>query len=150
MTPIPRDEDLVTPSATEPGVLRLELHGYLDHGNAERFLTDTTTQLLDEPDIRVLRVDCTGLAGLDSTGLSALLMLHRRTTAANVCLHLENRPPVLDRMLTRTGMLDHLVPDHRSADQQPRAQRMAYRRTPDEDISIGHGNDTAAGPDPGV
>ncbi|MGE6732696.1 STAS domain-containing protein, partial [Streptomyces sp. NPDC059900] len=44
-----------------------------------------------------------------SMGLSILLMIHRRTTAAGVRLHLDDRPAKLNRLLTLTGTLDHFT-----------------------------------------
>ncbi|MET7744534.1 STAS domain-containing protein [Streptomyces sp. NPDC005385] len=50
-----------------------------------------------------------GLRGIDSMGLSALLMIRRGTDAARVRLHLDERPPHLERLLEITGTLDHLT-----------------------------------------
>ncbi|MFF2808321.1 STAS domain-containing protein [Streptomyces sp. NPDC058000] len=58
---------------------------------------------------RALHVDCGGLVLCDSMGLSALLMVHRRTSTLGVRLHLEERPPALDRPLTVTGTPEHLT-----------------------------------------
>jgi hypothetical protein len=41
--------------------------------------------------------------------LSALLAVHRRTSAAGARLHLDNRPLHLERILQITGVLDHLT-----------------------------------------
>ncbi|WP_392892914.1 STAS domain-containing protein [Streptomyces sp. LN699] len=114
-------------------VLRLEVHGFLDFDSSEAFLTAVTAHLADTPGLRSLHLDCGGLGGIDSMGLAMLLMLHRRTTAAHVTLHLEARTPALDRMLTITGALDHLVPrgpGQTGAHAEP--QRMAYRHTSED------------------
>ncbi|MEV7085496.1 STAS domain-containing protein [Streptomyces sp. NPDC093085] len=115
-TPAHRTDGFSLTAATSDGgtVLRLELHGYLDHDTADRFLADATARLTDAPDARLLRLDCAGLGGLDSMGLSVLLMLHRRTAAAGVRLRLDHRTAALERMLTVTGTLDHLAPGHHS------------------------------------
>ena len=55
---------------------------------------------------------------LDPAGLSALLLVHRRTSAAGVDLRLDHRPPQLDRVLDVTGVLDHLTTPSRSDDAQ--------------------------------
>ena len=56
-----------------------------------------------------LHLDFAGLHGIDSMGLSVLLMIRRRTDAAGVRLHLDERPPHLERLLEITGTLDHLT-----------------------------------------
>ncbi|MFD6418793.1 STAS domain-containing protein [Streptomyces sp. NPDC060194] len=133
---MPHPLDPETTTAADDGVLRLELRGYLDHGNCDRFLDHAGARLAATPRVRALRLDCAGLEGLDSMGLATLLMLHRRATAAGVRLHLANRPPVLERMLTVTGTLDHLVPDHRArSGPQNRSSQGAYRSTPDDGVS---------------
>ncbi|MEU6765528.1 STAS domain-containing protein [Streptomyces sp. NPDC046853] len=132
----------------DSGVLHLELHGYLEHGTCERFLAEATAQLAATPaSLRTLRVNCADLGSIDSMGLSALLMLHRRTTTAGVGLHLHDRTAALDRMLTITGTLDHLAPERLGeADRRTRSDPMAYRHTLDDGIRAGQ-PETAAGPD---
>ncbi|MFF4319524.1 STAS domain-containing protein [Streptomyces sp. NPDC001568] len=107
--------------------VRVELRGSLDRHCCDALL-DVVGELLAEPvGLRVLRLDCTDLATVDTTGLSALLMIRRRTDAAGVRLHLDDRPAQLDRMLKVTGTLDHLnapeVGGHSgsSAEQRPSA-----------------------------
>ncbi len=58
------------------------------------------------PDVRL---DFRGLVGVDALGLAALLMIRRHTSAARAVLHLDNRPPVLERLLRQTDVLDHLT-----------------------------------------
>ncbi|MEU4189762.1 hypothetical protein [Streptomyces griseoluteus] len=54
-------------------------------------------------------------------------------------------------MLTITGVLDHFVPDHRTAtDRQARSSRTAYSSTPDGEIPASGRADDAAGPDTGA
>lgn len=78
-------------------------------------------------------------------------MLHRRTTTAGIRLRLEERTQPLERMLTITGVLDHFVPDHRTAtDRQARSSRTAYSSTPDGEIPASGRADDAAGPDTGA
>ena len=62
-----------------------------------------------EGGLRDLHVDFTGLDCIDSMGLSTLLMIRRRTDAAGVRLHLDERPSGLERLLEITGTLDHLT-----------------------------------------
>ncbi|MGW6270165.1 STAS domain-containing protein [Streptomyces sp. NPDC055060] len=139
----------ISTPGSDTGILHLELHGYLDYDTAERFLDEATAQLAAAPAaLRTLRVTCADLAGIDSMGLSVLLMLHRRTTAAGVALRLHERPAALDRMLTITGTLDHLVPERRGeGDRRTRSDSMAYRHTLDDGIRADHPEQTAAGPD---
>ncbi|MEU1039852.1 STAS domain-containing protein [Streptomyces sp. NPDC005907] len=128
---------LTTSPDTDEGVLRLEVHGFLDHAGSDSFLATITGHLADRPGLRALRLNCGALQGLDSMGLAALLMLHRRTTAAQVALHLDDRGPALERMLDITGALDHLVPGHEGepAGDYARSHRMAYRHTPQDGMS---------------
>ncbi|MET7827079.1 STAS domain-containing protein [Streptomyces sp. NPDC005386] len=93
------------------GVLRMQVSGYFDYESADDFLAATTQPLETVPGLRHLHLDCAGLTGLDSMGLSMLLMLHRRTTVAEVILHLDNRTAALDRLLEITGTLTYLIPE---------------------------------------
>lgn len=89
--------------------VRIELDGDLDFYTADLLVSETTAQLEARPALRSLHLHCGGLGVVDSMGLSALLMISRRTTAAGVRLHLEDRPANLDRLLHITGTLDHLT-----------------------------------------
>ncbi|MFC8448998.1 STAS domain-containing protein [Kitasatospora sp. NPDC057223] len=150
MTPpsSPRTTVLVTAPAqgADPGVLHLEVRGNLDHDTSERFLTEVTAHLA-APGLRALRLNCADLDGIDSSGLSALLMLHRRTTAAGIRLLLESRTPALDRMLTITGTLNHLVPEHLTEAARPsRPEHTALRPTADDGLRADDPGQTATGP----
>ncbi|MFJ5637072.1 STAS domain-containing protein [Streptomyces goshikiensis] len=130
---------LVPSHRTEEGALHLEVHGFLDFDSSEDFLTAVTGHLTDTPGLRSLHLDCGGLAGIDSMGLAMLLMLHRRTTAAQVTLLLEARPPALDRMLTITGAMDHLVlRGSGETGGHPEPPRMAYRHTSEDGAPLEH------------
>ncbi|MEU3369324.1 STAS domain-containing protein [Streptomyces sp. NPDC006711] len=89
--------------------VRIELHGDLDYDNADIVLDAVTEKLRERPRLRDLHLGCAGLGSVDSTGLSVLLMIRRRTDAAQVSLHLEDRTAALDRLLTITGSLDYLT-----------------------------------------
>ena len=71
--------------------------------------------LTSENGLRDLHLDFSEMAFLDSAALSALLLLHRRTTQADIELHLVNRPPFLDRVLQVTGLFGHFMPDEDAA-----------------------------------
>ncbi|MEE1930502.1 STAS domain-containing protein [Streptomyces sp. TRM 70351] len=107
--PAPRPLQL-TPRPLDAGTLRIALGGDLDYDSADH-LTDVVTRQLAVHGgaVRHLRLDCAELGTCDSMGLAALLMVHRRTTEAGVLLHLDRRPPSLERLLTITGTLGHLV-----------------------------------------
>ncbi|OBH89165.1 STAS domain-containing protein [Mycobacterium sp. E2733] len=78
-------------------------------------LVDAVGQLLGrQPTLTDLHLDLSGLAICDSAGLSALLLVHRRSCQAGVQLHLDRRPRFLDRILDVTGTFDHLVTASRS------------------------------------
>ncbi|MFJ9633230.1 STAS domain-containing protein [Streptomyces sp. NPDC101175] len=89
--------------------VRLDLHGDLDHDNADVLLETVTGELAAHPRLRDLHLGCAGLGCVDSMGLSTLLMIRRRTDEAGVLLHLEERTPALDRLLTITGSLEYLT-----------------------------------------
>ncbi|MEU9098423.1 STAS domain-containing protein [Streptomyces sp. NPDC048361] len=108
MTTYPSSHLRLTASDTETTV-RIELRGDLDYDNADILLEAVTGKLTDHPRLRDLHLGCAGLGSVDSTGLSVLLMIRRRTDAAHVALHLEERTPALDRLLTITGSLDYLT-----------------------------------------
>ncbi|MFD6205362.1 STAS domain-containing protein [Streptomyces rubiginosohelvolus] len=101
LTPAP------TPSAKS---VRVRAEGYLDYDTCDDFLVTATRYLDQIPAPDILHLDCSGIDGLDSMGLAALLMLHRRCTAARVTLSLERLHPTVDRILRLTGTLEHLVP----------------------------------------
>ncbi|MGY5036621.1 STAS domain-containing protein [Streptomyces sp. 900116325] len=108
MTTPPPDGLRLTTVDTEDRV-RIELDGDLDHYTADLLVNEATAQLSARPGLRNLHLHCGGLGVIDSTGLSALLMINRRTAAVGVRLHLEDRPANLDRLLHLTGTLDHLT-----------------------------------------
>ena len=89
--------------------LRIEIEGDLDFHTADRLVATVRTQMEDNPDVRELELACGGMGLCDSAGLAALLMVHRRTSAAGVHLTLTGRSVRLDRLLDITGTLDHLT-----------------------------------------
>lgn len=91
------------------GSLRIEVHGDLDYTGGDLLVEEVTAQLSARPALTELHLHCANLGAVDSMGLSALLMIGRRTTAAGVRLHLDDRPAKLDRLLMLTGTLDHLT-----------------------------------------
>lgn len=95
-------------SETGPHSTRLHVVGELDHYTAGRF-TDAATAHLDRDGPRHLHLDFAGLTLCDSSGLAALVMVRRRASAAGVQLHLDNRPPALERLLQITSTLAYLT-----------------------------------------
>ncbi|MEU5580572.1 STAS domain-containing protein [Streptomyces huasconensis] len=117
-------------------VLKLAVHGYLGYDSADEFLDQTSRHLEDRPHTTALHLDCAGLQGMDSMGLSALLMLHRRTTAAHVTLRLDARPAPVDRVLELTGALAYLDPEAAGGDNgEHRSRERAYRQPSEEAMS---------------
>ncbi|MEV7200193.1 STAS domain-containing protein [Streptomyces griseoluteus] len=104
----------VTAEAIESRSIRLTLQGVLDFESADEFL-DVVHRTLDAhvlehgPALRELHLNCAGLRLVDSSGLSALLTLRRRTHPAGVTLHLWHRPVQLTRMLALTGTAEYLT-----------------------------------------
>ncbi|MGW9447349.1 STAS domain-containing protein [Streptomyces sp. NPDC055632] len=94
----------------EPGSLHVRVSGDLDYDTCDE-LVDAVTEKLAEggPPPRGIRLDFAGLTHIDSSGLSALLLVHRRAGAVGATLYLDNRPDFLERMLRITNVLDHLT-----------------------------------------
>lgn len=89
--------------------VRIEVHGDLDYDYADLLVAEVTAQLTARPGLTDLHLHCAELGAVDSMGLCALLMVSRRTSAAGVRLHLDERPAKLDRLLDLTGTLEHLT-----------------------------------------
>lgn len=97
----------------------IHVAGDLDYGTAAR-LVDAVAQLISaDSGVQDLHLDFTELAFSDSTGLSALLRIHQEVTRAGVVLHLDNRPPQLERLLEITGLTEHLTPGPATDSGQP-------------------------------
>ena len=95
-------------------------------------LVDTATQLLvQQADLANLHLDFDGLTFLDSAALSGLLLIYRRTSRAGVRLHLDHRPPILERVLHVTGLFGHFVLSHSDAqtDDSTRLGRATWGET---------------------
>ncbi|MGV0722500.1 STAS domain-containing protein [Mycolicibacterium elephantis] len=100
---------LILTTETRTRSIRVTVSGDVDFGQAA-YLIDTVADLLSaHPDVQELHLDFTKLTFLDSTGLSALLQIHRQTTELGARMHLDNRPAHLDRILEITGLLDYLT-----------------------------------------
>ncbi|MER5883709.1 STAS domain-containing protein [Streptomyces sp. NPDC001941] len=114
-----------------PATLTVAVSGELDQDTGHALITDVCAHLADLPHPpHDVRLDFRELTFIDSSGLSALLMVHRHTDALGATLHLDNRPGRLERMLRTTGVLDHLTaPPARATD----------RRTDDGDELTGAG-----------
>ncbi|MER7762262.1 STAS domain-containing protein [Streptomyces sp. NPDC097619] len=96
----------------EPGpaaTLTVRVTGDLDHHTGDRLVAAVAARLADTPPPRAVRLDFGELDRIDSSGLSALIMIRRRTDAAGLPLYLERRPAPLDRLLRLTNTLDHLT-----------------------------------------
>lgn len=110
----PRELTL-TWSTPQPDVVCLLLSGDLDYDTSDALTEAVDTALRDPGGLHELRLDCTGVAYCDSYGLSTLLLVRRRTAAAGVALHLDNRGAALDRLLRITNTLGHLTGAARTA-----------------------------------
>ncbi|MFI9835158.1 STAS domain-containing protein [Streptomyces sp. NPDC051913] len=89
--------------------VRIEITGDLDYDTADLLLQQATAQLSARPGLQDLHLHCAGIGIVDSTGLSILLMIGRRATAARVRLHLDERPAPLNRLLSITGTLEYFT-----------------------------------------
>ena len=88
---------------------RLHVAGDLDYATTDEFVEAASRLLSGQPGLHHLHLDFTDLTFCDSAGLSGLLLLHRRAAQAGVRLHLDHRPPILDRVLEVTGVLEYLT-----------------------------------------
>ncbi|MEU8639311.1 STAS domain-containing protein [Amycolatopsis sp. NPDC048633] len=96
-------------TAADVGTARVAIVGELEYATAKLLLQLVTDRLADHPGVREVRLDCGGIAFCDSSGLSTLLLVHRAVTGAGSRLHLDNRPPALDRLLALTGTTAYLT-----------------------------------------
>ncbi|MFH8798227.1 STAS domain-containing protein [Streptomyces sp. NPDC017936] len=109
MSPMPPTEFTLV-VRREAATLTVCVSGELDYDTCDELIDATTENLTgDEPPPRAVRLDFRDLTWIDSSGLSALLMIHRRTSAVGAVLHLDHRPDFLERMLHVTNVLDHLT-----------------------------------------
>ncbi|WP_411070220.1 STAS domain-containing protein [Streptomyces sp. cmx-4-25] len=94
----------------EPDSLYVRVSGDFDYDTCDE-LVDVVTENLtgDGTPPRGVRLDFGGLTYIDSSGLSALLLVHRRASALGATLYLDNRPDFMERMLHITNVLDHLT-----------------------------------------
>ncbi|MGW8972869.1 STAS domain-containing protein [Streptomyces platensis] len=109
MTSYPPDERCPTVATPDRHTAHLHLTGDLDHTTADELLALALRQIAAQPGLRALHLNCAQVRACDQMGLAALLALHRRTDAAGIHLHLDDRPPALDRLLTVTGTLGPLT-----------------------------------------
>ncbi|MER7956905.1 STAS domain-containing protein [Streptomyces sp. NPDC096030] len=109
MTAFPDAEPVVLQPSTAPQTLCLALVGDLGYENSEEVLELVGEALRSREDARTLRLDCRRLDMVDSTGLSALLQIHRWTQRDGVDLYLDHPGPVLERVLRITGTYEHLT-----------------------------------------
>jgi anti-anti-sigma factor len=93
----------------------LRVVGDLDYLTVDD-VVDTATQLLaQQVDLANLHLDFSRLTFLDSSALSGLVLIHRRASQAGVRLHLDHRPPILERVLHVTGLFGYFVSSHSDA-----------------------------------
>lgn len=88
---------------------RLTVTGDLDYESTPALVSAASDVLAATTAVSDLRLDFAGLTFCDSAGLSGLLLVHRKTSAAGVQLHLDHRPAQLQRLLDITGVLEHLT-----------------------------------------
>ena len=89
--------------------------GDLDYETADEVVEAASQLLARQVELIDLRLDFSGLTFLDSAALSGLLLLQRRTTQSGVQLHLDHRPPFLDRVLQVTGLYGHIAASNSGA-----------------------------------
>ncbi|MEV1025948.1 STAS domain-containing protein [Streptomyces sp. NPDC050264] len=129
-------------SASRDGVLVLQVDGALDYDTSGYFLKYATQALADHPDTRALRLDCAGLSGVDSMGLSTLLGLRRRLDQADATLHIDERSPRLDRLLTITGTFEYLVGAAASAEAEQESKGAESESGPGSESDQSDGSKT--------
>ncbi|MFF7365234.1 STAS domain-containing protein [Streptomyces sp. NPDC008125] len=115
MMPLPSSFTLTAETGRSSACLHLV--GELDHNTGDTLVERAGQCLTEQPGLHDLHLDCAELTFCDSIGVSSLLMIHRRTTAHSVRLHVDNQPPFLRRLLDITGIQQLFA--------QPRAARQA-------------------------
>ncbi|MFB0617689.1 STAS domain-containing protein [Streptomyces sp. AGS-58] len=96
-------------ATAEPAVWTVHVTGELEYATSDDLVDAVVGHLQRHPRPRVVRLDFRGLTWIDSSGLSALLMVHRYTSSLGADLCLDNRPDFLDHRLRLTDILDHLT-----------------------------------------
>ncbi|MEU6313308.1 STAS domain-containing protein [Streptomyces sp. NPDC047014] len=132
MTSLPSAPLGLTYSSSSEAV-RVELSGDLDHRHADHLVEAVEQVLAAHPGVRDVWLDCTGLSAVDSSGLSALLMVRRRIDKAGAGLHLDGRTVQLNRLLELTGTLGYLTAPGTGGQALRRTGRGATRGGPTED-----------------
>ena len=92
--------------STAPPSASVRVTGDLDYETTDNFV-EAASRLLARNAMSELHVDFSELTFLDSAALSGLVLLHRRSSEVGVVLHLDHRPPFLDRVLQVTGLFEH-------------------------------------------
>ncbi|MFF9865565.1 STAS domain-containing protein [Streptomyces sp. NPDC013953] len=111
----PSDADgVATPTPAGPHTVRLALTGDLDYDTSGELLDQVHLALRDRADVDDLRLDCRKLGTVDSTGLSALLQIHRSAGRDGIGFHLDNIGPALQRLLDLTGTYEYLTTPQQS------------------------------------
>ncbi|MFF0203363.1 STAS domain-containing protein [Streptomyces sp. NPDC005017] len=111
----------------EPAVLTITIGGELDHDTSDDLLSMAGEQLTaGRTPPGDVRLDFHDLAYIDSSGLTTLLMIHRRTSALGATLHLDNRPAHLERLLRLTNVLGHLTAPPPPVTVQPADEEEAW------------------------
>ncbi|SED99589.1 anti-anti-sigma factor [Streptomyces misionensis] len=92
-----------------PAGCTVRIAGELDYDTSDELVETVVRHLRGRRHTGEVRLDFGGLTWIDSSGLSALLMIHRTTSALGAALRLDNRPGFLDHRLRLTDILDHLT-----------------------------------------
>ncbi|MEU7607765.1 STAS domain-containing protein [Micromonospora sp. NPDC049204] len=99
---------IIETTRLDAGHVRLRLSGELDYASAPELIAAAADLRGDQ---QVL-VDLTGVSLCDSSGLSALLVVHHAAGA----IRLTGAGPQLQRMLDRTGLTELLTVEHATDD----------------------------------
>ncbi|MEV6117474.1 STAS domain-containing protein [Streptomyces sp. NPDC052109] len=87
----------------------MHIAGELDYDTSDELVETVVRHLRHRPYTSEVRLDFTALTWIDSSGVAALLMIHRTTSALGAVLRLDNRPGFLDHRLRLTDVLGHLT-----------------------------------------
>ncbi|MEU7427472.1 STAS domain-containing protein [Streptomyces sp. NPDC040750] len=93
----------------EPASWTVHIVGELDYDTSDALVDAVAAHLERHPEPGAVRLDFRDLTWVDSSGLSALIMIHRHTSAIGADLYLDNRPELLDHRLRLTNLLAHLT-----------------------------------------
>jgi anti-anti-sigma factor len=105
--PMPKSDLLRYETREQPGAAMVLIGGELDMGGTFR-LEQELTRLIDDPALRSLTLDLSGVTFMDSTGLGLVLNIEQEARTRGFALHLIPGRPEVQRVFELAGLGDVL------------------------------------------